>query len=389
MEKKDSAKVSIVVPAYHAEPYIGKCIDSLLDQTYKNIEIIIADDGSLDATGRICEAYRRRYPSFIRVIHSEHGGVTSARLLGVQKAAGEYLAFVDADDWVEPDYISSMLLPMEDADIVAAGILREQMGESGSVFCEYNGLACGSYVSDEEKRNLYEKMLYCERPYRFGVLPYLCNKIFRKSLVQSFFENMDKRIFDGEDAAIVYPYLLSARKIVITDDCQYHYRNHGDSASFKDSMEAYWNATCLYQELYRSFRENRYCESLMKQLDFYMRRIIWKKDPAAYLDVNSFLFPFARIKSGAGIILYGMGKMGAAFYQQLEQTRYGKLVAWADRNPGQPDVNMSSAPRIFPCEIRNYSFDYIVIAIQNKKISEQVAKELSVMGIREQKIIRP
>ena len=129
MDKKDIGKVSIIVPAYNAGQYIGKCIDSLVCQTYRNIEIILVDDGSADATGEIIEEYRQRYQRVIQVIHSEHHGVTTARLLGVRKADGEYLAFVDADDWIERDYICSMLFYMEGADVVAAGITREQMGE--------------------------------------------------------------------------------------------------------------------------------------------------------------------------------------------------------------------------------------------------------------------
>lgn len=388
MERKDSGKVSIVVPAYNAEQYIGKCIDSLVHQTYKNIEIILVDDGSVDRTRAACEEYRQRYQPLIQVIDSGHCGVTSARLKGVRKAVGEYLAFVDADDWIEQDYIDSMLLCMDGADMVAAGISREQMGEDGSVFCEYNGIASGMYGSEGEKRKLYEKMLYCARPYQFGVLPYLCNKIFQKALMQPFLESVDKQIFDGEDAAVVYPYLLAAEKIVLTDNCKYHYRNHEDSASFRDSAEAYWNASCLYQTLYAYFGESEHRESLMGQLDHYMRRIIWKKDPAAYLSINSFLFPFSQVKEGSRIILYGMGKMGDALYYQLKQTDYCRLSAWADRNPGKSSGKTETVPCIFPQEIMEYSFDYVIIAIQNEIIAAKVAKELSAMGIAGQKIIR-
>ena len=388
MERKDSGKVSIVVPAYNAEPYIGKCMDSLVCQTYKNIEIILVDDGSEDRTGAVCEEYGRCYQPLIQVIHSERGGVTNARLKGVRKAAGEYLAFVDADDWIEQDYIASMLLCMDGADMIGAGILREQMGECKSAFCEYNGIASGIYVSEAERRKVYENMLYCASPYQFGVLPYLCNKLFRKELLQPFLETMDKGIFDGEDAAVVYPYLLAARKIVLIDDCKYHYRNHGDSASFRDSVKAYWNASSLYQTLYGYFWESGYGESLMEQLDYYMRRMIWKKDPAAYLSVNSFRFPFGKVKAGSRIILYGMGKMGSALYYQLKQTNYCRLIAWADRNPEQTGDKTAWVPRIFPQEIMEYSFDYVIIAIQNEMAAAKVAKELSAMGIGEQKIIR-
>ncbi len=388
MAKKDIGKVSIIVPAYNARRYIGKCIGSLVCQTYGDIEIILVDDGSEDGTGAFCEEYRMHCRTLVRVISSGHCGVTNARLKGVREASGEYLAFVDADDWVDEDYIESMLSHMNGVDLVAAGILREQMDENGSAFCEYNGIAPGIYAAEAERRKLYGEMLYCGRPYRFGILPYLCNKIFRKDLLQPFLEKLDKRIFDGEDAAVVYPYLLAARKIVLTDECKYHYRNHGDSASLKDSAEAYWNVSCLYQSLYACFKENQYYEILMEQLDSYMRRMIWKKDPAAYLDINSFRFPFEKVKAGSGIILYGMGKMGAAFYQQLEQTHYCRLIAWADRNPDQSGSKMALAARISPQEIREYQFDSIVIAIQNRMAVTKVTGKLSAMGIPEQKIIK-
>lgn len=387
MEDKDICKVSIIVPAYNAEQYIGECIDSLIGQTCQNIEIILVDDGSADATRAVCEEYRQRYAARIRAVHSAHCGVANARLLGVRKAVGEYLAFADADDWVEQDYISSMLSYMEGADIVAAGITREQLNESGNTFCEYNGVSTGAYVSESERYYLYERMLYYESPYQFGVLPYLCNKLFRKALLQPFLERTDKRIFDGEDAAVVYPYLLSAQKIILVDECKYHYRNHGDSASFKDSEKAYWNASCLYQELYAHFSKSQYRESLIKQLDYYMRRIIWKKDPAACLDVNSFIFPYDKVKAGSGIILYGMGKMGIAFYYQLKQTRYCRLIAWSDRNPRQVNNKIPSVIPIFPQEITKYSFDYVVIAIQNMAISASVSEMLYAMGISEKKVI--
>ena len=389
MRNKCTHKVSIIVPAYNAERYIGKCMDTLIRQNYRNIEIILVNDGSSDSTGNICDIYHERYGNLILVEHCCHCGVSLARLSGIRKAAGEYVVFVDADDWIEDDYISSMVSYMEGADIVAAGISRELPEEKRTVVSEYNGIPAGQYATEPDREKLYGRMLYCQRPYHFGVLPYLCNKMFRRNIVEPLLDKIDKHIFDGEDVAIVYQYLLLSNKIILTDDCKYHYVNHADSASLRETGDAYLNASYLYQELYRCFVESKYCAALLIQLDYYMRRIIWKKDPAAYLEVNSFRFPYDRIRQGARIILYGMGKVGAVFYQQITQTRYCSIVAWADKNHGNITYRTGNVRGIAPDEIQTCSFDYVVIAIQNKIVACKIMEKLCASGIDAKKVVIP
>lgn len=98
MDSRFIRKVSVIVPAYNAERYIESCLDSLIRQNCKNLEIVIIDDGSEDSTGIICDMYQQCYKNFIKVGHCHHGGVSRARLSGVQKASGEYVVFVDAED---------------------------------------------------------------------------------------------------------------------------------------------------------------------------------------------------------------------------------------------------------------------------------------------------
>lgn len=381
--------ISVIVPAYNAEMTIDKCISSLIQQTYRNIQVILVNDGSEDETGNICDFYQQSYQSLIKVIHTHNVGVTNARLLGVKKASGVYVAFVDADDWVEEDYISSMLTDIKNADIVVGGICKERIYDKTNSEYEYNGISVGSYVSEHQKIELYEKILYCDAPYQFGILPYMCNKIFKKDLIQTLLEEVDKRIYDGEDAAIVYPYLLLAKEIMVTNNCKYHYVLHNNSASMKNAKDAYLNATYLYQELYHCFFNSKYKELLIPQLDQYMRRLIWKKEPEKYLMVNSFVFPFHKIEKGSRIILYGMGKMGITLYQQIKRTNYCNITAWADRNEKIFSDILTSIHKILPSEIRDYSFDYIVIAIEQKMIRHNIVNELCLIGIDKEKIIEP
>ena len=121
--------ISIIVPVYKVEPYIHQCIRSILNQTYRDIEILLIDDGSTDKCGEICEEYAR-IDSRIQVFHTENKGLSAARNLGLMEAKGEYIGFVDSDDWIEPDMYESLLrqLGESEADISACKIWDEYQG---------------------------------------------------------------------------------------------------------------------------------------------------------------------------------------------------------------------------------------------------------------------
>lgn len=119
---EQSILISVIVPVYKVEDYLSRCVDSILAQTYRNLEIILVDDGSPDNCGRICDDYAHRDPR-IRVIHKVNGGLSSARNAGLDTARGEYIAFVDSDDWIEPEMYETMLALAirEDVPLVCAG----------------------------------------------------------------------------------------------------------------------------------------------------------------------------------------------------------------------------------------------------------------------------
>ena len=114
-------KVSVVVPIYKVEKYLRRCIDSILAQTYKNIEVILVDDESPDKCGLICDEYAKKYP-FVKVIHQKNMGLSGARNSGTKVAGGDYVTFVDSDDFVTPDYVEYLLslITLYDADVSVA-----------------------------------------------------------------------------------------------------------------------------------------------------------------------------------------------------------------------------------------------------------------------------
>lgn len=376
--------VSVIVPVYNAEAFLSKCIESLVGQTYPELEIIIVNDGSTDHSLKICEDYANKY-CFIKIINKRNEGVSLARLAGVRMAAGQYISFVDADDWIERNYIERMMDELHDSDIILAGISRILVSENNRIVKEKNNMAAGIYKSEEELQLLFGKMLCYDVPFKPGVLPYACNKIYKKEMLIPWLEKIDKRINDGEDVAVIFPYLIHSKKIVLSDYCGYQYRIHQNSVCNKKREDAYRNASCLYLWLYDIFSASKHAGILLPQLRAYYLRMIWKRDPGIYMETNEFVFPFNKINKNSKIIIYGAGDVGRTYYIQAEQSGYCTVVAWADKNLEHPE-GLDYA-LIKPEEIQREEFDYVIVSIRSEYICNQVHNYLVEMGIGQDKII--
>ena len=118
--------ISVIVPVYNVEPYLGKCLDSIVNQTYRDLEILVIDDGYTDRCKVICDEYKNR-DERIRVFHTENRGLSAARNIGLNEANGEWIGFVDSDDWIESDMFETLVKKAEksSSDIVECGVFRE------------------------------------------------------------------------------------------------------------------------------------------------------------------------------------------------------------------------------------------------------------------------
>lgn len=211
--------ISVIVPVYNVATDLPRCLDSILAQTYSNIEIVAVDDGSADLSGNVLDCYAEAHPS-IRVFHQENGGVTSARLRGVQEAAGQWIGFVDGDDEIEPTMYERLLSNAEThrADISHCGY--QMRFEDGRVNYFHN---TGTVEVHDRTRALRE-LLSGQR-----IEPGLWNKLFRKALFQDL--EMDQSIRINEDLLMNYSLFSSAERSVFDDWCPYHYIVRSNSAS--------------------------------------------------------------------------------------------------------------------------------------------------------------
>ena len=215
--------ISIIVPVYNISKDLPNCLNSILAQTYPNIEVVAVDDGSIDSSGAILDHYAEKH-SNIRVIHKENGGVTSARLRGIQEATGEWIAFVDGDDEVEPDMYERLLsnAKMYDAQISHCGY--QLCLPDGRVNYFYN---TGILVKQDQKTALRELLSGSI------IEPGLCNKLFHKSLFHSLLHGkaFDTSIKINEDLLMNF-YLFSAADTSVFEDwCPYHYMAREGSAT--------------------------------------------------------------------------------------------------------------------------------------------------------------
>ncbi len=216
-------KVSIIVPIYKVEKYLSKCIDSLIEQTYTNIEIILVDDGSPDKCPQICDDYAKK-DKRIEVIHKENGGLSDARNFGIERAMGEYICFVDSDDWVDADYVESLLRSAVKykADIAECGY-RKYIEEKDSYYCDTD--IRGVDLPKVELGSEAAISLILNRGLHRAVS---VNKIYKRSLFVDYQLRFPKgRI--NEDEFTTYKLLFLSNKVVRIGNTLYNYLQRSDS----------------------------------------------------------------------------------------------------------------------------------------------------------------
>lgn len=222
-QKED--KISVIVPVYRAEHCLRTCLDSLINQTYKNLELILVDDGSPDHSGTICEEYASR-DSRIRVLHQKNSGASAARNAGLEAATGEWIGFVDADDNVEPDMYSYLifLAKQNGSDIAQCGAVCEEPDGSSSVF-----------YGKETRCLPYGAQNFSRSDWKLIGNP-VWNKIYRAQTVRNV--RFDHAYPIGEDLFFNVQALLKASGVAIGEAVKYHYIQHPDSICHcKPSME--------------------------------------------------------------------------------------------------------------------------------------------------------
>lgn len=217
--KYETELISIIVPVYNVEQYLERCIDSIIGQTYKNLEIILVDDGSTDKSGGICDGYVEK-DSRVKVYHKPNGGLSSARNKGLEMAVGKYIGFVDSDDYIASDMYESLHRYMrEDVDIVSCGIICVDRSGHKTQSCCAKEMTCFDNI-----QSLRE--LLCRHYLEFSV----CDKLFKRDAVGEI-RFPDKRIC--EDFPFTWNIVKGCNKIINIGESKYYYIYRENSISRK------------------------------------------------------------------------------------------------------------------------------------------------------------
>ncbi len=240
------AKVSVIVPVYNVEGYLAKCLDSLISQTLEGLEILVVNDGSTDRSGEIIQQYAGKYPGKIKAFNKDNGGLSDARNYALDRVTGDYIGFVDSDDYVEETMFQEMLelAQKHDAGMVICNI--QKVDEQGQVVQKLLQIP-----------NMPEKIKLRENLSVFSDLSYFaCNKLFKRELFQ---QKRFKRSAHFEDIQLIPQLLLECNTLAQTQKFFYNYLERSDSIT-KTHTERGLDILRAVEDVEQAFRNSTYAE---------------------------------------------------------------------------------------------------------------------------------
>ena len=318
--------ISVIVPVYKAESFLNRCIDSILRQSFTNYELILVDDGSPDRSGLLCDEYAVR-DNRIRVIHQQNSGAAAARNAGLDTAKGRWIAFVDSDDWVHPDYLRMLYETalQHHADVVA---------------CRYETVREGACVSDEPEeisvsRETRESYWVGDRT--GATVPW--GKLYRKELFEA-------RRFPvgriGEDEFVTYRILFGCEKLVVLDNPLYRYFVNKDGISRSDYFKRLQDMIDCFEEHEAFFKDSPWQQAYRLEVEkhaeaysgaIWLMRNSQNRDPEqlrvlrstlrAYLAPRKHMIPFEKRKDiyiaaypGHELLIRGFGTLKQLLFRE-------------------------------------------------------------------------
>lgn len=370
--------VSVIVTAYNSRQYLRTAVESIMRQTMRDIEIILVDDGSTDGTADLCDEMKLE-DERIRVVHKKNGGEVSARKEGVKVARGNYIQFVDSDDWIEEKMVEDLLslAHREKADLVASGWIVHKGGKSENLS---EKMPVGSYRTDEEKRFFASNMIWF-RDQEHGINGSLNTKLFSVDLLRRVLPLVPDSIVYAEDDFAAYSCCALAKCIVVTDQNYYHYIT--DVSVINESRNMYFlrDMNEGYLLFLKMTGNSPYFHIYKREIDkFLIRSVFYGLNKFMGIEKELYLpryyFYTARIPNGAKVVLYGAGTVGKSFYQQLSKENRYSIVAWVDRDYKKMEEerwSVQSPDCLVNCGDESL---YIIIAVKKKTLADTIREYL-------------
>ena len=381
--------ISIIVPIYNVAEYLHECIDSIINQTYKNIEIILVDDGSTDNSGEICDEYAKKDNRII-VVHQENKGLVAARKSGLSISHGKYIGYVDGDDWIEPQMYEHMLgkIIEFDVDFITSGCIIDLNNQK-----KYSPIRKSEYyfdVDDYMRKNIIKTSICGDSKNTEYISPNVCSKLMKKELLFKCQYLVNDNICYGEDLICTLYMIHYSKSIGYTDKYYYHYRIREQSITNQSNLvNVIPLLVDLLKGMYNFIDEFNYDNEFKKFANFHVISAILSN--LNRIENNNFKkfafnkYPFENELESKQMVLYGARIYGKDFYKQFIDNKKINIVCWADKNY----KNLNNYPMKIetPENIKNYDFDYIIIAVRDEEIAENIKNELLGFEIPKDKML--
>lgn len=354
--------LSVIVPIYNVEKYIRQCVESIINQTYRDLEIILVNDGSTDGCQKICNEYAKS-DSRVIVVNKENGGLVSARKAGLKIAKGEYVTYVDGDDWIDDGAYSDMIINItsSDADVIMYGHYENIENTQTEV---YYGVEPGIYDRKKMIKKLYPQLIAGETFFEWKIFPAVWDMIIKRELLEKSQFDVDDDISIGEDAACKFPCLLLANKVMICEKAYYHYRQTLTSMiKQKQNIEVERSRmNVLFRSVNRRLTELSDVFDVRNQWLAYVMFLALPRADLLYKNFANidYLFPYTNVKRGMKIAIYGAGTYGQHLYKCISQKNFCEIIVWFDRNFEQ--LTKIGLDVKNPDTISDYEFDGIIVA---------------------------
>lgn len=321
-------KVSVIVPIYNVASFLPKCIESILNQSFPDFELILVNDGSPDGCHDICQHYKAT-DSRIVVVNKSNGGLLSARKAGLKSAKAEFISFVDGDDWVDIDFLASIyrIAELHQVDLVISGFIRAFEGRNEKMTPLYNqGVYVGSNL-DELLNNMLNTCTF----FQHGVSTYVWNKLFRRNILNQVLFHVPNEITMGEDAAITYSYMPHCTGIGITQSCNYFYRQRVNSMvkAIQSSILERTHLTNLVRYLHDALLPKLNKTKLRRDLLYYLYSQALVRFGGLISDAETHI-PFQGLKRNDNVLVYSSGTFGQRLIAFNNIYKVFQLTSWID-----------------------------------------------------------
>ncbi|MFV0518774.1 MAG: glycosyltransferase [Lachnospirales bacterium] len=373
MNDETKIDISVIVPVYNVDKYLDTCIFSLVNQTYEFFEIILVNDGSTDDSLSICNRWAKK-DSRVKIINKENGGLSSARNSGLDNATGEFIAFVDADDYVDLRFLEVLinLCIEKNADISMCEYICVDK------YIKYMPRVHASFEIKKSRDALYE---LCCVPYSVKYVT-MWNKLYRGCLFDNLRFPVGK---NHEDEYISYKLILNVDSIATTNEYLYYYLKHQGSITSTNSKKNKIDAIGAFEERSKILYEKGFIseyEGTLKTLDYLQEEIKQKKEnniniSKCYKDVKVLNWEKEEDLE-QNIVIYGAGEVGMILLKQLKKRKYKNIRIVDNRWYTDTLMNESVEP-IY--KITNDKVDTLIIANKSEIVQKQIYNIVTAWGI--------